>query len=63
MGNFIELFLIIEGNLLSESKFELIIDGVRGRIRNLLLINKAQSFNIVANSYSKSKQYFRRLIH
>ena len=63
MGNFLEFFLIVEDNLLSESKVDLLIDGVRGRVRNLLLINKAKSFNVVANNYTKSKRYFRRLIH
>jgi len=63
IGNFIEFFLIVEDNLLSEAKVEVLIDGVRGRVRNLVLINKAKSFNVVANNYSKSKRYFRRLVH
>lgn len=54
---------MVEDNLLSEAKVEVLIDGVRGRVRNLVLINKAKSFNVVADNYSKSKRYFRRLVH
>ena len=62
-GNFREFFLFIEDNLLNEDKVELLKNGVRGKVRNLLLINNVRNFNVIANNYSNSPHYFRRLIN
>lgn len=53
----------IEDNLLNEDKIEYLREGVRGRVRNLVLINGVRSFDVIGQNNTKARQYFRRILN
>ena len=63
MGNFSELYLSVEDNLMNQAKIEHLREGVRGRVKNLLLINSTRTFNVLGQNYSEANKYFQRLLH
>jgi hypothetical protein len=62
MGSFSELYIYTEDNLLNAEKVEHLREGVRGKVKNLLLINKVRGFNVLGNNYDQATESFKTLL-
>ena len=59
-GRFEEFFLNLDDSYMDEEKVELLGDGVRTRVGNFALVNRARHFNATHNNADDFQKYARR---